>query len=609
MEYISTSAHANELDVKWADLLDTWKAPGWIDRKNDKCVYTGLAKQKGVQTRNNPKFGEFVVSPEHISIEYGHQNIYELAISMTRKLLFLLAMCALWGVSHSQTFQMVRGFGGLGYDVGTDVEVDSQGNIFLAGFFSSDVWFGDVLLTTNGCSDLYLAKLNSEGVVLWASSFGGGICDYSVGLCIDDEDNVYLAGKFQISVELGEEVLNSDGEGDVFIAKFNDEGNDIWARKFGGEGDESCGELKFHDDHLFMSGYYGEEAHYGDIIVEGEGFENCMLMKLNKEGEAIWIKTGGGLDSDQGRNFDFDQEHNIYLSGQFAETATFGNFQATAYSGDDVFICKYNEDGEEQWLKGFGGIYSDQSGELTVDRNGNIYFTGNVRGNILFGEDTVNFIGDLTILKFDRDGNYLWNRQDECTWQGNWGQVVIDRDDQIFLSGKFSEEVIIDGDTLSGNSGYYKSLFAQMTEDGELIWYKHSLFGNCDTGPMRLYNDSTLIMTGRYDGNVDFDDIILDYFGPPDIYLATMSKNNPIEPINENAFLVYPNPACQSFTIKLENALPREISVYTTTGALVYRAMIVDSIFLMDVRAWSDGLYLVNIMGEDYQRVVKLLKN
>lgn len=69
MEYISTSTLASELDVKSADLFDKLKALGWIERKNDKWVLTELGRQKGGQTRNNPKFGEFVVWPENISLD------------------------------------------------------------------------------------------------------------------------------------------------------------------------------------------------------------------------------------------------------------------------------------------------------------------------------------------------------------------------------------------------------------------------------------------------------------------------------------------------------------------------------------------------------------
>jgi len=74
MEYISTSALANELDIKSADLFDKLKTLGWIERKNDKWVLTDLGKQKGGQTRNNPKFGEFVVWPENISLDGGQQK-------------------------------------------------------------------------------------------------------------------------------------------------------------------------------------------------------------------------------------------------------------------------------------------------------------------------------------------------------------------------------------------------------------------------------------------------------------------------------------------------------------------------------------------------------
>lgn len=74
MEYISTSALANELDIKPGDLFDKLKTLGWIDRKNDKWILTDLGKQKGGQTRNNPKFGEYVVWPENISLYNVQQN-------------------------------------------------------------------------------------------------------------------------------------------------------------------------------------------------------------------------------------------------------------------------------------------------------------------------------------------------------------------------------------------------------------------------------------------------------------------------------------------------------------------------------------------------------
>jgi len=74
MEYISTSALANELDIKSSDLFDKLKTLGWIERKNEKWTLTELGKQKGGQTRSNPKFGEYVVWPENITINSEQQK-------------------------------------------------------------------------------------------------------------------------------------------------------------------------------------------------------------------------------------------------------------------------------------------------------------------------------------------------------------------------------------------------------------------------------------------------------------------------------------------------------------------------------------------------------
>jgi hypothetical protein len=75
MEYISTSALANELDIKSGDLFDKLKTLGWIERKIDKWILTELGEKKGGKTRTNPKFGEYIVWPENISFDENQQKL------------------------------------------------------------------------------------------------------------------------------------------------------------------------------------------------------------------------------------------------------------------------------------------------------------------------------------------------------------------------------------------------------------------------------------------------------------------------------------------------------------------------------------------------------
>jgi hypothetical protein len=74
MEYVSTSALANELDIKSGDLFDKLKTLGWIDRIKDKWVLTNVGIQNGGQTRTSPKFGEYIVWPENISFDDNQQS-------------------------------------------------------------------------------------------------------------------------------------------------------------------------------------------------------------------------------------------------------------------------------------------------------------------------------------------------------------------------------------------------------------------------------------------------------------------------------------------------------------------------------------------------------
>lgn len=74
MEFLSTTSLANELDISANELFSKLKSLGWIDRKNDKWLLTELGKQKGGQTRNNSKYGEYIVWPENISLDSNNHS-------------------------------------------------------------------------------------------------------------------------------------------------------------------------------------------------------------------------------------------------------------------------------------------------------------------------------------------------------------------------------------------------------------------------------------------------------------------------------------------------------------------------------------------------------
>lgn len=94
MEFLSTTSLANELDLPVNELFSKLKSKGWIDRKSDKWILTELGKKQGGQTRNNPKFGEYIVWPENISLDDGYQS--------KQKLINATAIGKVFGVSSQR---------------------------------------------------------------------------------------------------------------------------------------------------------------------------------------------------------------------------------------------------------------------------------------------------------------------------------------------------------------------------------------------------------------------------------------------------------------------------------------------------------------------------
>jgi len=139
----------------------------------------------------------------------------------------------------------VETFGGPEADVAAGIAVDEAGHRYLTGTFEGSADFdpGDPLaiLTSAGQGDVFVAKLDAAGDLAWARSVGGAGTDRAGGVALDGQDNVYLAGGFQETVDFdpGEGVfrLSSTGGDDLFVWKLDTDGLFCFAQSVGGTTD------------------------------------------------------------------------------------------------------------------------------------------------------------------------------------------------------------------------------------------------------------------------------------------------------------------------------------------------------------------------------------
>ncbi len=293
------------------------------------------------------------------------------------------------------------------------VAADASGNAYLAGYFDTDsITFGTYTLvnTDTNSSDIFLAKYDAGGNVLWAKEAGKINADYAYSVAADAQGNAYIAGSFGDStIVFGSTTLTNTNpcSQDVFLAKYDTYGNVLWAKSAGSMGsddDQANSVVVDTSGNVYITGYFDSPiVIFGsDTLTRGAGAHNLFLTKYDKNGNVLWANNAVGLNIADAFSVTVDAAENSYISGGFGpSTITLGFITLAATGTSDIFVAKYDPGGNVIWAKSAGGSVGDESGGLSIalDTLGNTYITGafgNGNGSY-YGGDTLTF-GTTTLI-------------------------------------------------------------------------------------------------------------------------------------------------------------------------------------------------------------------
>ncbi|RZK02509.1 MAG: hypothetical protein EOO43_23370, partial [Flavobacterium sp.] len=269
----------------------------------------------------------------------------------------------------------IKKAGGINYDRGYGIAVDDGGNTYVTGYYSGTATFGQTTLTANGPGDseVFIAKYNSNGDVLWAKKGGGTGVDIGSRIKVDNAGNCYVVGSFQGTATFGDTTLICAGYYDGLIIKYNTSGDFQWAASGGGTGDDHFGGLAISaNGDCLITGSFKGTATFGNITLTSVGSYDEVLLKYNPNGLLQWAKRS----EVGGAGIDLDQSGNIYISGYFNGNATFGTTTHSSSGGSDICVLKYDPTGEPLWIVKGGGTGSDETRSIVLDSIGNCYVTG-----------------------------------------------------------------------------------------------------------------------------------------------------------------------------------------------------------------------------------------
>ena len=417
-------------------------------------------------------------------------------------------------------------------DVGRAVQVDAEGNVYVAGWFTATVDFdpgeGIDSHTANGERDIFLCKFNSSGTFQWARSWGGeGHLNIANGMKSDFSNNIYVVGTFHGSTDFdpgpGAEIHESSEESDAFLAKFDSTGQFIWVQTW-----DTATLFCLDTDssgNVVVTGAFENEI---DGIQEpvdlnpgpessehvSKGAPDAFIAKLGSDGDFHWMATWGGVGKDNGYGIVVDSQDSVLVTGSFEDRVDFDpgpgtqEYASTSYS--NVYLSKFDSRGAFQWCRTWG---ARQPNGIAVDQLDNIYVAGGYSGDVDFDPDPAAEVryaqssSGLYLSKFSSAGDFLWVRTfgiggGMCT------SIAVNKSGDAYVAGLFGQVGGFDPGSGSREfqpNGPADAFLSKFSSSGEFLWALHWGGSGSDRCAAVISADESVFVTGWFQDTVDFD--------------------------------------------------------------------------------------------------------
>lgn len=408
------------------------------------------------------------------------------------------------------------------------INIDSEGNVFLAGEATDEVKFGDTTVKSGGGMDFFVAKLNPKGQFLWARMGGGTLVDRGYGVAADAAGNCYVTGHYQSTdADFSGTKLPNRGDYDIFVAKYDRDGKLAWIQTAGGKGyDYGHGIAVDSKGDVVVTGAVVGEAEFGDVKIPNEAGSHIFCAKYHADGKLVWAKAATGKAGGSGHGVTVDGAGNIYIGGLSSGLGRFGDMPLITPKGSSAVVTKLSPQGDVLWIAQQFGEQSCLFHEIACDKEGRVWACGMFKGKATLGSETFTTTSDKDsdafLSHFDTNGKLLWSRIGQGPAVDYGLGVATDGKGSSFLTGEFTDTFKLGGEELHsrGSTDVY---VAKFDEKGALRWITQ---GGGDKGDnaytMVCDAHGNLFLGGSFGGTAKFSDASITSVGSNDLYGAKL---------------------------------------------------------------------------------------
>jgi hypothetical protein len=346
-------------------------------------------------------------------------------------------------------------------DEGRAVTTDAMGNVYVTGQFTGTLQFRTspttTLLVSKGGSDIFFAKFDSTGQPLWAFSMGSTLDDKGLSIKIAHNQHIYVSGNFKREVDFdpGPGVSNlvsaggvNDTNDDIFMAGYLPDGSFSFAKVIGGTGAETLGEAVLDSlGNLYITGSFAGMADFNPSVensmLNSAGGTDIFLAKYDSNGNYLFAKAMGGTGTDRGAGLGLMPDGSLILAGY---TSGVGDINPGAEvfntAGRGSFFASYDAAGNFGWGKSFAGMLEVMA--ISIGKSGKIFIAGDFFNTVdMDPGESVNtitnvpgsFQNNIFFAGYSRTGDFLFARGMGNNFSSHIAEIETDSLDHIFISG------------------------------------------------------------------------------------------------------------------------------------------------------------------------------
>lgn len=373
----------------------------------------------------------------------------------------------------------MRQFGTPHTDGAEGIGQDAEGNLYVVGY----TWGGQADIIGFGGYDAFVSKFDPSGNEIWTNRFGTPNSDYAWSVAVAKKESLYVLGHTRGALP-GQ---THQGAEDIYLRKFDDDGNEVWTRQFGSEFRDKPSDVEVDDQgNVYVAGVTR-------VALPGQskiGNEDVFIRKYDSDGNEIWTRQFGTQGTDQISNIALDGRGHIYVVGP-----TSGEFPGQTGSGKyDAYLSQFDVNGNAIWTRQFGTVDTETAIDVVADGEGRVYAVGFMR--IAIPGQRVGVVQNSLTHRFDSDGNQVWSREFGTIDEDFATNVAVDAAGDVYVVGRtdgaFPGQINFGGDD---------AFVRKYDSDGEEIWtYQFGSQAGDNVRDIMLDGTGNLYIVGRTNG-------------------------------------------------------------------------------------------------------------